>query len=341
MRAPRPVPDRPLRTSPPSIVAPLACRRAAHRQRRPGRAPAARAARPRLQALVHARAPSRACRSRRPACPGRSRAMRGNRSEKPDRCRVERMITSNATSTTTRRLDHPIPPLAPDRVRLEPARHLRDLGVRQAAVRLADRDQLAARRRRGPRTCSRTAPRGACRARPRRPTTTQSSVASAFFIFSQPRPRRPGEYAAVGVLDHEPLVAPRARLDERRLQRLRPSRDRGEVAEREAAALAGERQAQRLEPPAALGQRPRRAAARPVVLGPPSWSRGRATIEGDVDHRHLGRGSPPTAPCARGAPGAPGTAAPRRRVQARISPSRIPSQVRSRRALDHLRELAA
>ena len=92
-----------------------------------------------------------------------------------------------------RRLDDPVAAVDRDRVGLEPPGHLGDLGVGQAAVRLADGDQPAAWPRRGPRRCSRTARRGACRGPTSTPTTTQSIVASAFFIFSQPRPRRPGE----------------------------------------------------------------------------------------------------------------------------------------------------
>ena len=67
-----------------------------------------------------------------------------------------------------RRLDLPVAPEGGDRVRLEPAGHLGDLRVGQAAVGLADVHQASRGRCRGSRRCSRSARRGACRGRPRR-----------------------------------------------------------------------------------------------------------------------------------------------------------------------------
>ena len=140
-----------------------------------------------------ARRRSRACRSRRR---GLSRPQVGDPREAQ---REPGLVAGRAHDHVEgdldddRRLDHPVAPERRDRVGLEPAGHLGDLGVGQAAVGLADRDQRAVARRRGPRTCSRDRTPWRLPWPTSTPTTTQSSVASAFFIFSQPRPRRPGE----------------------------------------------------------------------------------------------------------------------------------------------------
>ena len=133
------------------------------------------------------------------------------------------------------RLDLAVAPVARDRVRLEPLRHLGDLGVGQPAVRLADRDQPLA-----------------LGVADRERVVGQDAVALAVadldadhdavdrrqgLLHLQPAEAAPaGRVAAVGVLDHEALVAPGARLGERGLERVDVGR-RDQVGAGEPAAV--------------------------------------------------------------------------------------------------------
>ena len=109
-------------------------------------------------------------------------------------------------------------------------------------------------------------------------------VASAFFIFSQPSPRRPGEYDAVRILDHQALVAPGAGVDEGRLERVGVGRRRsgasGRTGRRPTAS--GRSSASSLPRRSVSGSRS--SGSTGVVAARPERER----VEGDVDDRDLG-----------------------------------------------------
>ena len=181
-----------------------------------------------------------------------------------------------------RRLHLVVATEAGDRVRLEPAGHLGDLGVGQAAVRLADVDQPVER--------------GIA---DRERVIGEDAVALAMPDFHAdddaidrregPLHLEPAESApprrvgALGVLDHQALIAPGARIGERGLERL----DIGgghEVGSRKAATLVCRREVQGIEARTALGQRgTQERFDRPVT----AWPQGEG-IERHEDDRDLG-----------------------------------------------------
>ena len=74
---------------------------------------------------------------------GRSAWIRGKRRQKPLAVAVAADDDVERDLDDDRRLDLAVAPEPGDRVRLEPGGHLGDLGVGQAAVGLADVDELA------------------------------------------------------------------------------------------------------------------------------------------------------------------------------------------------------
>ena len=168
-----------------------------------------------------------------------------------------------------------------DRVRLEPAGHLGDLGVRQAAVGLADVDQLATGRiANGERVVAQHA---VTLAVPALHADDHAIDRGQRLLHLQPAEAAPtGRIGAARVLDHQALVASGAGGGEGGLQGGGIGRG-DEMRSREATAIKGEWQVDRVQPGAALRQRrPKqrfdRLAARPQ----------RQHVEGDVDDRHLG-----------------------------------------------------
>ena len=152
------------------------------------------------------------CRSRGPACRRGCGRSAGSAARSRFGAAAERWIESKATSSTISGLHH----RDADPGRSTCARgilgHLRDLGIGEPGVGLADVDQPVALPRRGPRRCSRRAPLAACRD-PSTAVTTTSSVASGRFSLSQPAPAA-GRVRAQRVFHHQALVAPLAGLGE-------------------------------------------------------------------------------------------------------------------------------
>ena len=141
-----------------------------------------------------------------------------------------------------------------------------------------------------------------------------------------------GRVAALGVLDHQALVAPGARVGEGRFERVDVGGD-DQVGPGEAAAGVGRRQVERVEAAPPLGQRHaqqrldrhrRRRSRAPRASKATKMTGTSAWIAADGDFR------PSRAWSAMN-----GRTVPSR--QARISPSRMPSQASGRAALDDLR----
>ena len=164
------------------------------------------------------------------------------------------------------RLDHVVAAVARERVILEPACHLGDLGVGQAAVGLADVDQSVA-----------------VGVAHREGVVAQDPVALAVadldadddaidggqrLLHLQPAEAPPaGRVDALRVLDHQALVAPAARIGEGGLDRI----DVGggdQVRAGEPPAIDRQRELERIEPGAPLGQRERGAAVQRASRDP-------------------------------------------------------------------------
>ena len=180
------------------------------------------------------------------------------------------------------RLDHVVAPVAGDRVVLEPARHLGDLGVGQPAVGLADVDQ--------PVVVGVADGEG---------VIAQDAVALAVadldadddaidggqrLLHLQPAEAAPaGGVDALRILDHQALVAAAARIGEGGLDRV----DVGggdQVRAGEPAAIGRERELEGVEPGAPLGQREAQQRLDRLPAARPDRQR----IEGDEDDRDLG-----------------------------------------------------
>ncbi len=215
--------------------------------------------------------------------------MRGNRSEKPEAWRCERTMTSKAISTTDRRFHLPVAPEAGDRVRLEPARHLRDLGVGQAAVGLADVDEAIGRRVADGERVVAQDPVSLAMAHLHPDHDAVDRCQGLLHL--QPTETAPtGHVDARRVLDHQALVPACARVGERRTRarRRRPPPTRCERANRPPPIGHREVDAR----PAGRRRSAERHAEERLDRRAPSTGTQRQGVERDVDDRAPPPGSP-------------------------------------------------
>ena len=164
------------------------------------------------------------------------------------------------------RLHLAVAPVPGDRVGLEPAGHLGDLGIGQAAVRLADRDQAVGR---GVADGERVVGQHPVPLAVADLDADDDAIdGRERLLHLQPAQAAATRRIAAGrVLDHQALVAPGTRRREGRFEGVRIVSDRKERAD-EPATLRRRRQVDRVEAFTAGAQAARAAALRPARCRP-------------------------------------------------------------------------